>query len=77
MKINKPEKLHNKHNEIYYYRRVLSKNNKYPTKYVEDKIIACLGASRFKKDKLFYECGGVKKVMELFGIMISRAIYNF
>jgi hypothetical protein len=26
MKINKPEKLHNKHNEIYYNRRVLSKN---------------------------------------------------
>ena len=26
MKITKPKKLHNKHNEIYYDRRVLSKN---------------------------------------------------
>jgi hypothetical protein len=35
MKINKSEKLHNKHNEIYYDRRVLSKNCKYPTKYAK------------------------------------------
>ena len=36
-------------------------------KNVEDKFIACLGASGFKKDKLFYKFGGVEKVMELFG----------
>ena len=35
MKTNKTEKLHNKHNEIYCDKRVLSKNNKYPAKYAK------------------------------------------